>query len=318
MITEARLCEDFQGRDGLDWITVLRAPAIGQLLDTGALRLSLFDQKDLAEITSPEYPDERLIVCKNPLLAEERAIKREQPLQATERELEAIVAATQRPKRRLRGKDKIALRIGKVLNRFKMAKHFILTITEESFAFQRDTARIAKEAALDGLYVLRTSVAAEQRNAEDTVRTYKGLSVVERAFRSYKTVDLKVGPIYHHLAKRLRAHLFLCMLAYSVEWHMRQALAPLLFEGEAKDRAQTLRPSAVAPAEVSPRAKRKAHIKRTEDGLPVHSFRTLLADLATIVKNRIRPMLPGAEEFEQTTRPTPLQQRALDLLSVRL
>lgn len=318
MLTEARLREDFREVEGLDWISALRAPAIRQLLDSGAFQLSLFDHKDLAEITSAQYPDERLIVCKNPLLAEERAIKREQLLQATQHELDAIVVATQRPKRPLKGKDKIALRIGKVLNRFKMAKHFVLTITDESFSYQRDTARIAKEAALDGFYVIRTSVSAKQLNAEETVRAYKGLSVVERAFRSYKTVDLKVRPIYHHLADRVRAHVFLCMLAYYVEWHMRQALAPILFDDDDKAAAQTLRSSVVAPAQTSPKAQRKARTKRTEDGLPVHSFQTLLADLATIVKNRIRPALPGAEEFDQTTRPTPLQQHALDLLSVRL
>ncbi len=318
MITEARLREDLRGLDGLDWITALRAPAIRQLLEDGAIQLSLFDERDLVEIHSAAYPGERLVVCRNPLLAEERARKREALLQATEQALDKIVAATQRPRRPLKGKDQIALRVGRVVNRFKVAKHFILTIDEHAFSYARDTARITEEAALDGLYVIRTSVPAGELSAEETVRAYKGLSVVERAFRSYKTVDLKVRPIYHHLADRVRAHVFLCMLAYYVEWHMRQALAPLLFDDEDKALGQALRPSVVAPARISPKAQRKARTRRTEDDLPVHSFQTLLADLATLVKNRIQPKLPGAEAFDQITRPTALQQRALELLSVRL
>jgi hypothetical protein len=199
-----------------------------------------------------------------------------------------------------------------------VSKHFKLTITEEAFSYQRDDARIAEEAALDGIYVIRTSVPKEKLDAEETVRAYKDLSTVERAFRSYKTVDLKVRPIYHHLADRVRAHVFLGMLAYYVEWHMRKALAPLLFDDEDKQGAEAQRPSIVAKAEPSQTARRKAHTKRTEDGLPVHSFQTLLADLATIVKNRIQPKLPGVEAFDQVTQPTPLQQQALDLLGVRL
>jgi transposase len=318
MITEARLREDFQGVEGLDWITALRAPAIRQLVEAGALQLSLFDERDLAEIQSPDYPKERLIVCRNPWLAQERAQKREALLQATERALDPIVAATRRAQHRLKGQDRIGLRVGKVVNRFKVGKHFKLTITEEAFSYQRDDARIAEEAALDGVYVIRTSVPKEKLDAEETVRAYKDLSTVERAFRSYKTVDLKVRPIYHHLADRVRAHVFLCMLAYYVEWHMRKALAPLLFDDEDKQGAEAQRPSIVAKAKPSQTARRKAHTKRTEDGLPVHSFQTFLADLATIVKNRIQPKLPGVEAFDQVTQPTPLQQQALDLLGVRL
>jgi hypothetical protein len=295
-----------------------RAPAIRALVEGGALQLSLFDERDMAEILHPDYPGERLIVCRNPLLAGERAQRREALLQATEGELNKIVAATQRTKRRLKGKDKIALRVGKVLNRFKMAKHFSLTIIEEGFAYQRDTERIAEEAALDGFYVIRTSLPEERLDAKGTVQAYKGLSAVERAFRSYKTVDLKVRPIYHHLPKRVRAHVFLCMLAYYVEWHMRKWLLPLLFEDDDKERAEALRTSVVAPAQSSPKARRKAQTKRTEDGTPVHSFQTLLADLATVVKNRIQPKLPGAEPFDRITRPTPLQQQALDLLGTHL
>ncbi len=318
MLTEARIREDLQGVEGLDWISALRAPAIRQLVKGGLLQLSLFDKTDLAEIHSPDYPGERLVVCKNPLLAEERARKRKALLEATEVELKKVVEATQRHKRRLKGKDQIGLRVGKVFNRFKVAKHFDITITEEGFSYERNMERISQEAALDGLYVIRTSVSQAVLSAEQTVGAYKGLAVVERAFRSYKTVDLKVRPIYHYLADRVRAHVFLCMLAYYVEWHMRQKLAPMLFDDEDKALVHQQRASIVAPAQPSPKARRKARTKRTDDGYPVHSFHTLLADLATIVKNRIQPTLPGVEAFDQITRPSPLQQRALDLLGVRL
>jgi hypothetical protein len=318
MITEARIREELKPVQGLDWVTALRAPTIRQLVEAGEIQLSLFDERDRAEIQSSEYPDERLIVCRNPFLAEERAQTREALLQATEHELDKIVAATGRTKRRLKGQDRIGLRVGKVLNRFKVGKHFILTITEESFSYQRDAVRIAEEAALDGIYVIRTSVSKEELDTEEIVRAYKDLTGVERAFRSYKTVDLKVRPIYHYLANRVRAHVFLCMLAYYIEWHMRKALAPLLFDDHDKASGQALRGSVVAPAEPSPKAQRKAQTKRTEEGLPVHSFQTLLADLATIIKNRIQPKIPGVEAFDQVTRPTPLQQQALDLLRVRL
>jgi hypothetical protein len=318
LLTEARLRDELQPVAGLAWITALRASAVQQLVSTGALPLSLFDQRDLAQIPSPDYPGERLVGCKNPLLAAERARKREDLLHATARELDQIVAATQRPKRRLQGQDKIGLRVGRVLHRFKVAKHFVVTITDTSFTYCRDLDRIAQEAALDGVYVIRTSVPETELNAEDTVRAYKALSGVERAFRSYKTVDLRVRPIYHYLADRVRAHVLLCMLAYYVEWHMRQALAPLLFDDEDHAEAEAQRPSVVAPAQPSAKARRKASRQCTDQGEPVHSVQTLLADLGTIVKNRIEPKVAGAKPFDQTTRPTPLQQRALDLLRVRL
>lgn len=318
MITEARIREELKPLEGFDWITALRAPAIRQLVEAKDIQLSLFDKRDLAEITSLEYPGERLIVCRNPALAEQRARTREALLQTTQRELDKIVAATSRPKRRLKGQAHIGLRVGKVVNRFKVAKHFELTITEEGFLYQRNEVRIAEEAALDGLYVIRTSVPKETLESEETVRAYKDLSVVERAFRSYKSVDLKVRPIYHHLADRVRAHVFLCMLAYYVEWHMRKALAPLLFDDDDQASAQERRTSIVAPAKPSPKAEQKARTKRTEEGLPVHSFQTLLADLATITKNRIQPKLLGAEPFDQITRPTPLQRQAFNLLGVKL
>jgi transposase len=318
LLTEARIRDELQPVAGLDWITALRSSAIQQLVSTGALQLSLFDQRDLAQITSPEYPGERLVVCKNPLLAAERARKRADLLHATERELEKIVTATQRPKRRLKGQDKIGLRVGRVLQRFKMAKHFQVIITEAEFTYGRDEERIAQEAALDGVYIIRTSVPDTTLDAEDTVRAYKALSEVERAFRSYKTVDLRVRPIYHYLAERVCAHVLLCMLAYYVEWHMRQALAPMLFDDDDKAAAEAQRTSVVAPAQPSAKARRKASRQRTDAGEPVHSFQTLLADLATIVKNRIEPKIAGTQPFDQVTRPTPLQQKVLDLLRVCL
>ena len=318
MLTEARIREELKPLSGMGWITALRGPQIRKLFQSGPLQLSLFDERDLAEIQSPDYPGERLIVCRNPFLAEQRARKRQQLLQATEVELEKIVQATRRPKRRFKGKDRIALRVGKVLNRYKVGKHFVLEIGEQSFSYQRRQERIEQEAALDGIYVIRTNLAPEQMDAEQTVAAYKGLSVAERAFRSCKSVDLKVRPIYHHLEDRVRAHVFLCMLAYYVEWHMRQKLAPILFDDEDPEAGRQLRDSVVAPSQRSPQALRKAHRKRTDEGDPVHSFQTLLSDLATISKNRIQPQLPGSVAFDKITRPTSLQQRALDLLGVRL
>ncbi len=318
MITDARLRENVRPIEGLDWITALRAPAIQALAAGGTLQLSLFDQQDLAEVTHPEYPGERLIVCKNPLLAEERARKRGELLAATERDLAKIAAATQRAKRPLRGQARIALRIGKVLGRRKVGKHFTLEITDISFGYARAEAAIAQEAALDGVYVIRTSVEAARLPTAEAVRSYKRLAAIERAFRSLKTVDLKVRPIHHRKADRVRAHVFLCMLAYYVEWHMRRALAPILFDDDDPAAGEAERRSVVAPAQRSPRAKAKALTKRTADGTPVHSFHTLLRDLRTIVQDRIRLKSHAAIEFDKITTPTPLQQRALDLLGVSL
>jgi len=317
MITEARIREDLQGIEGLDWITALRASAIRKLVAEGSLQPSLFDERDLAEITSPMYPNQRLVVCRNPLLAEERRRKRQELLAATEKHLAKIAAAVMRERRPLRGADKIGLRVGKVLNRFKVGKHFRIEIGETSFAYERDEAKIAAEAALDGFYVVRSSLPQGTLDPAQLVGAYKGLSKAERAFRRLKTVDLHVRPIHHHLEDRVRAHVLLCMLAYYVEWHMRQALAPILFDDDDPAAGEALRKSAVAPAKRSPRACRKAARKRTERDEPVHSFQTLLADLATITKNRIQTKLPGAEPFEKITRPTALQQRALSLLAVQ-
>ncbi|MGH7429375.1 MAG: IS1634 family transposase, partial [Candidatus Methylomirabilaceae bacterium] len=254
VLTSARLREDLKPQAGLEWITALRAPAIRKLVGSGALQLGLFDERELAEITSPEYPGERLIVCRNPLLAEERARKRQDLLAATERELDKVVAATRRARHRLRGRERIALRVGAVLGRFKMAKHFRLQITDGSLQYQRDHSGIAQEAALDGIYVIRTRVPKEALSSEEAVRAYKRLAAVERAFRSLKSVDLKVRPIHHRDSDRVRAHVLLCMLAYYVEWHMRQGLAPILFDDHDKPAGERLRSSVVAPARRSPQA----------------------------------------------------------------
>ena len=317
MLTEARIREDVKPA-GLDWISALRGPAVRSLVESGAVQLSLFDEKDLVEIRSDAYPGERLMVCRNPLLAKERARKRDELLQATEALLEPIVAATRREKWRLKGADKIGVRVGKVVGKYKMAKHFELDIEHDAFGYRRKPESIAAEAALDGLYVVRTSLAERQLDAEATVRAYKRLSAVERAFRSLKTVDLKVRPVFHRTAERVRAHVLLCMLAYYVEWHMRQRLRPLLFDDDDPAAAEAARISVVAPAKVSDAAREKARSKRTANGLPVHSFRTLLGDLATIAKNRVVPQVPGAEPFEVLTRPTALQREAFKLLGVRL
>jgi len=317
MLTAARIERELRPK-GLDWITALRAPAIRALADAGVVQPSLFDERDLAEITAPAYPGERLVACRNPWLAEERARKRKELLAATEEELDRIVAATGRSKNRLRGQDQIGLRAGKVLNRFKMGKHFRLEISTDSFRYQRDDEAIAAEAALDGIYIVRTSLPADTLKAEQTVRAYKGLAVAERAFRSLKTVDLKVRPIHHRLAERVRAHVLLCTLAYYVEWHMRQALAPLLFDDDDKPAGEARRLSVVAPAQRSARAARKAATQETAEERPVHSFQTLLADLATLAKNRVRFAESDAATMTIYTQPTPLQQHALALLQVRL
>jgi Transposase DDE domain len=314
MITSARITEDLRPA-GLDWVSALRAPQI-QGLAKGPLQLSLFDERDLGEITSPDFPGERLIACRNPALATERTRKREELLTATEPDLSAIAAAVARRNRPLRGRDKIALRVGAVLNRRKMAKHFVLTVNDDAFTFARDAAAIAREAALDGVYVLRTSVPAELLDPAAVVLAYKGLSAVERAFRSLKTIDLEVRPIHHRLADRVRAHVFLCMLAYYLVWHLRRAWAELLFDDHDRPAAAAARPSPVAPARVSPAARRKAARKHTADGRPVHSLPTLLQDLATLTRNLVR--LGQAPPVAMLARPTPLQQQAFDTLGVTL
>ena len=315
MLTEARLREDLEPHDLL-WITSLRAPAIRKLARSGSLQLSLFDEKDLAEIRDPAFPGERLIVCRNPLLGESRAQKREDLLAATERELEKIAAATRRSRRPLRGAERIALRVGRVLGRFKMAKHFRYEIADTTFTYQRDPERIAAEAALDGVYVIRTNVPAETLTADEAVQSYKDLSRIERAFRSFKTTDLRVRPVHHRLPDRVRAHVFLCMLAYYVEWHMRRRLAPLLFDDEHPEQGRARRASVVAPAQRSEQADTKARRHTTDDGHVVHSFHDLLAALRTLCKNRVRLAIPDSNStpFELLTDPTPLQRTAFELL----
>jgi transposase len=318
MITSARIRQDLPASYGIQWISALRANQIQKLAKDGQLQMSLFDKTDLVEVAHPDFPGERLIACFNPLLAEERSRKRPDLLAATEKQLEKIAAATKRAKRPLHGKHNIGLRAGKILNRYKMGKHFQLHIEENSFNYQRKTANIEREQSLDGIYVIRTSVNKEALSGQEVVASYKSLSGVERAFRSLKTVDLHVRPIHHRLPDRVRAHILLCMLAYYVEWNMRRLLAPLLFDDHDKPQAQAARTSIVAPAQRSETAQRKARTKQTSDGLKVHSFQTLLADLATIVKNRIQPQDKRIAAFHMLTTPTAIQQRAFDLLGVPL
>ena len=315
LITQARIDEDLKPA-GLDWISALRGPAIKALVDGGALQLSLFDERDMAAITAPEFPSERLIVCRNPDLARERRRKREALLAATERDLAALAAAVARRRRPLKGAAAIGLKVGAVLDRHKMAKHFELTISDDRFGFARKTREITAEAALDGLYVVRTSLPAATLDDVGTVRAYKSLALVERAFRCLKTVDLQIRPIYHWLADRVRAHVFLCMLAYHVEWHLRARLAPMLYDDTDKEAAAAARASIVAKAERSPSAIAKQTTGRTPDGLPVHSLASLLADLATLTRNTMLSALAPEHPFTLTARPTPIQNKAFDLLGL--
>jgi transposase len=315
MITEARISEDIKSA-GLDWITALRAPAIKELLNSGTIQLTLFDTRDMAAITSPDFPGERLVVCRNPDLAAERTRKREELLAATETDLAAIKARVARKRNPLRGTAEIALAVGAVFNTHKMKKHFDLTITDDAFSYARKTAEIAAEAATDGLYVVRTSLPEVVLDDAATVRSYKSLSRVERAFRCVKTVDLQVRPVYHWLEGRVRAHVLLCMLAYYLEWHMRQCLAPMLFDDTDKEATEALRSSVVAPAQRSKAAVSKQTTGVTPDGLPVHSFRTLLADLATLARNTVITAINPNYPLTVVTRPTPVQQKAFDLLGL--
>ena len=315
MITQARINEDIKSA-GLDWISSLRAPAIRELVEGGVLQLSLFDQRDMASITAPDFPDERLVVCRNPDLAAQRTRKREDLLAATERDLAPIQAAVARKRDPLRGTAEIALAVGKVINKHKMSKHFHLDITDTALSFARKTAEIAAEAATDGVYVIRTSLPKEAFDDVATVHSYKSLAFVERAFRCIKTVDLQVRPVYHRLADRVRAHVFLCMLAYYLEWHMRQRLAPMLFDDTDKEDAEALRASVVAQAQRSPAAVQKQTTGLTPDGLPVHSFQSLLADLATVAHNTITTAITPNYPLTVVTRPTTIQHKAFQLLGV--
>jgi Transposase DDE domain len=315
MITAARLEQAIRPA-GLNFVTALRAPAIRSLAEAGTIQLSLFDERDLAEISSPDYPGERLVACRNPLLADERARKRSELLGATEHDLLEVQARVRRRKRPLRGQDKIALAVGAVINHYKMAKHFAVTITDNDLTFERKLEQIEAEALLDGIYVLRTDLRPEALDATSTVSAYKGLANVERAFRSLKTVDLEVRPIHHRRAQRVRAHVLLCMLAYYLEWHMRQALKPILFDDHDKAAADADRTSIVAKAQRSKAADHKAATKHTPDGLPVHSFRSLLADLATITRNVMAMTQSLHDAFVLYPNLTPAQDRAFQLLGV--
>lgn len=316
MLTSARI-EQVLKPQGMDWVSSLRAPQITQLAqEHGPFQPSLFDERNLLELSSQHFPGERLVVCRNPLLAQERARKRLELLAATELDLAKIAAATQRARNPLRGQDAIGLRVGRVIGRFHMAKHFDLTITETTLSYPRKTEQIAAEAAMDGLYVIRTSLGAAQLDANAAVAAYKSLAQVERAFRSIKTVDLNVRPVFHYNEQRVRAHVFLCMLAYYVEWHMRERLKPMLFDDEQIEAANATRASAVAKAHRSEHALAKDATKSADDDLPLHSFRTLLKDLGTLAYNVTHTSVNPLAKIIMTTQPTPIQAKAFKLLAL--
>jgi transposase len=304
--------EELRESDGIAWITALKSASIRALIEQGHLQLGLFDERNLVELSSPDYPGERLVACRNPELARLRTHKREELLAATEHNLDKIKARVDAGK--LTGRDEIGLRVGKVVNQYKVAKHFELAIGENKFTFGRKRDAIAAEAALDGLYIIRTSVPLAQMDSADCVRNYKALANVERAFRSLKTIDLKVRPIHHRTADRVRAHIFLCMLAYYVEWHLREAWRELMFADTDQQSKATRDP--VAPAKRSKAALAKVARHTLDDGTPAHSFSTLMAELATIVRNtcRMPNAGPDAPTFEVLTTPNARQQRALNLL----
>jgi Transposase DDE domain len=314
MLTAARLREDVRP-EGLDWITALRAPQVKKLVRDGDLQLTLFDVQDLAEITSPDFPGERLVACMNPFLEAERARKRESLLAATEADLAKIAAACARARRPLRGRDTIAVRADRILNRRKAGKHFTIAITDDSFSYARNQDSVTAEAKLDGIYVLRTSVGPGDLDSPEVVSSCKALAQVERAFRAFNT-DLDIRPIRHRTEDRVRAHVFLRMLSYYITWHMQARLAPVLFTDDDKPAAQAARSSPVAPAARSPKALAKAAAKRTGDELPVHSLASLLTDLATICLNTITPADPALPGFRLITTPTAVQRHAFDLLGV--
>ena len=314
MLTQAQI-EKLREHPGLGWISSLRSPTIRSLVERGQLERSLFDEANLAEIHAPEFPGERLIACFNPLLSTERKRKREELLQATEKALGRLEAEVKRRTKKPLGKAEIGVKAGRVLGRFKMGKHFTLTIDDGVFVWGRREASIRREADLDGIYVVRTSEPPDRLSAPDAVRTYKRLLLVERAFRCLKGVDLLVRPIFHRTEDHVRAHVLLCMLAYYVEWHMREAWAPLLFQEEQLDRQRQQR-DPVAPAQPSPSARHKKSTRRTSEGSPVHSFKTLLAELALRCRNTCHVKSDPPSRFTMLTDPSPLQAQALQLLGV--
>src|ERR1700759_3028638 len=317
MITNARIRDDLKPA-GLDWISCLRAPQIQALAaEGGPLQLSLFDERDRAEIVAPEAcPGERLIVCRNPLLADERARKREDLLAATERDLSRISLAVQRKRGPLRGTAEIGIAVGAVLDKHKVAKHFEVTISDASFAFRRNPGSIAREARLDGIYVVRTSVPAEAMAAAETVQAYKDLARVERAFRCLKTVDLEIRTVRHWMADRVRAHVFLCMLAYHVEWHLRHALAPLLFHDTEIAAARAARRSPVRKTEPPPSAKTKKATRRNDDGQPVMAFADLMDHLGTLARTPLSAPLQDNCPIVLYSTPTRLQEATFERLGI--
>src|SRR3990172_8593495 len=315
MLTQARI-DELKDYPGLGWISALRSGSIRKLMEQGYLQRSLFDRQNLAEIRSPEFPGERLMACYNPLLADQRRRKREELLAATEIKLQAIAAEVAKRKRKLLSKDRIGVKLGRVIDRYKMAKHFEWTIEEGRFRWHRREESIREEAELDGIYVIRTSEPEGRLSAEDTVRGYKSLAQVERVFRCMKGTDLRVRPIYHHTEEHVRAHIFLCLLAYYVEWHLRAAWSPVLFQDEELPQARQTR-DAVAPAQASAKAKAKKAERHTADGLPAQSFDSLLMHLASRTRNLCRmSSQPSGAGLTQITEATPLQTRAMELLEL--
>lgn len=311
MISHKQILQRKDWQD-VDWITALKSGQIRKLVEQGAIQLGLFDERNLFEVSHPDFPGERLVVCRNPLVADRRARTRGSLIDATRQALERVQSMVARGK--LKGREKIGVRVGRVVNQYKVAKHFELDIQDDRFTFRLLPDRVASEAALDGLYVIRTSLPRQRLDAADTVRSYKLLSNVERAFRCLKTMDLKVRPIHHHLERRVRAHILLCLLAYYVQWHMLEAWRELLFSDPDQSAKQTRDP--VAPAKRSTKALRKVHSHTLEDGTEVHSFHTLLSELSTIVRNTCRRKQAPQHEptFTITTTPNSQQQRALDLI----
>jgi transposase len=312
MISQSHI-DTFRDVEGIEWITALKSGAIRKLISNESLQLGLFDEKNLFEFTHPDYPGERLVACRNPDLAKLRGHKRQALLDATVVELNKIKKSVDSG--RLKDKDKIGVRVGKIINKYRMSKHIELDIQDTSISWTIKQDNVREEKSLDGIYIIRTSVKSDKMDSDDAVRSYKSLSQVERAFRSMKSIDLEVRPIYHHLVIRVRAHLFLCMLSYYVKWHMMEAWRPLIFADEDNDAKKTRDP--VAPAKRSAKALQKVGTKRLEDGTEVHSFQTLLKSLATIVRNVCRYKNPGKKSptFTMDTIPSKEQQRAFDLLA---
>lgn len=315
MLTQTQI-DTLENYPGIGWISALRSESIRELAKKDYIQLSLFDKQDLAEISSPDFPGERLIVCYNPILAERRHYKRISLLEATEKKLDKVVNEVNRRTRKTLKQDEIGIKVGKILDRYKVGKHFKLTIKDNYFKYERNQEAIEQESKIDGIYVIRTSEPKATMSAEDTVRNYKSLSLAERSFRCMKGVDILVRPIRHYTEDRVRAHIFICMLTYYVEWHMRKALAPLLFDDEELDHHRQTR-DPVKPAATTDSAKMKKKVRKTKDGLPIHSFSTLLVDLGTLCKNKCRiKSSPDEEHFYQETEMSSLQKKAFNLLGL--